>query len=383
MASAACKIVIDTEFRGLIPPLSDDELRQLEANLIADGCLDPLVVWHGCGILLDGHNRLTICGRRGISYRVHEIKLADRAAAKEWIIKNQFGRRNLQPFQRAELALKLEAVWAAKAKENKRAAGGDHGNQHTGGRVPVFPTSGKPAPIHTDAELAKTAGVAKDTIHKAKVIAARATEPIKEKLRRGETTINREYKAIVKAEKRAQQVEAVKSAKLPPGKFHVIVADPPWNYESRAADPTHRAANPYPSMSIADIKHMPVVDRAHDNCILWLWTTNAFMVQAHEVAREWGFEVKTILTWAKDRIGTGDWLRGQTEHCLMAIRGRPTVMLTGQSTLLHGPLREHSRKPEEFYRLVESLCPGSKCELFSRQDRFGWSAFGAEVGAFK
>ncbi|MGA2513319.1 MAG: MT-A70 family methyltransferase, partial [Candidatus Limnocylindrales bacterium] len=92
-----------------------------------------------------------------------------------------------------------------------------------------------------------------------------------------------------------------------------------------------------------------------------------------------GFEPKTILTWAKDRMGTGDWLRGQTEHCLMCVRGHPTVTLTNQTTLLHGPMREHSRKPDEFFTLVESLCPGSKLELFAREARPGWAAWGAEA----
>jgi N6-adenosine-specific RNA methylase IME4 len=149
-----------------------------------------------------------------------------------------------------------------------------------------------------------------------------------------------------------------------------------------SGDPTHRGTCPYPSMPVDDIMAMPVQDRTCENAILWLWTTNAFMVQAHNVAVAWGFTVKTILTWVKNKIGTGDWLRGQTEHCLMCVRGKPVVELTNQTTVLHGPLREHSRKPDEFYAMVETLCPGSKCDLFSRQERTGWVSFGAEVGMF-
>ena len=380
---------IDPEFQALIPPLTDEERTQLEANLKTDGCRDPLVVWNG--MLLDGHNRFSICQRNGIQFKMWEMHFEDRDAAKAWVIRNQFGRRNLTPYVRAELALKLEPLIAEKAKENQGTRTDLLQNSAKSDSATLFqPTPAKPAkaasqppaPVNTRQAVASAAGVSHDTIHKAKVIAEKAPESVKEKLRAGDTTIHREYKAIVKAERKAEQVEAVKTAKLPDGKFHVIVADPPWNYESRAADPTHRAANPYPSMSLADIKAMPVEDRAHDNCILWLWTTNAFMVQAHEVAREWGFEVKTILTWGKDRMGTGDWLRGQTEHCLMCVRGAPVVTLTNQTTLLRGPLREHSRKPNEFYALVEALCPGRKCELFSREDREGWQSFGAEVGLF-
>ena len=89
------------------------------------------------------------------------------------------------------------------------------------------------------------------------------------------------------------------------------------------------------------------------------------------------------MTWAKDRVGTGRWLRGQTEQCLLLSRGQPVVTLGSQSTLLQGPVREHSRKPEEFYGLVESLCPGRKLELFARQQRPGWEAWGAETDKFR
>ena len=79
-------------------------------------------------------------------------------------------------------------------------------------------------------------------------------------------------------------------------------------------------------------------------------------------------------------MGTGDWLRGQTEHCLLAVRGTPVVHLSNQTTLLHGPLRANSQKPDEFYRLVESLCPAPRyAELFQRTEREGWDGHGDEV----
>jgi len=169
---------------------------------------------------------------------------------------------------------------------------------------------------------------------------------------------------------------------LPTGPFRVIVLDPPWQYQKRAEDPTHRARCPYPMMSTDEIKALPVPALAGEDCILWLWTTNAHMPDAFGILDAWGFTHKTILTWAKDRMGTGDWLRGQTEHCILAVKGRPVVQLTNQTTLLPSPLREHSRKPEEFYALVEALCPGSKLELFARRERAGWVSHGNETSRF-
>jgi N6-adenosine-specific RNA methylase IME4 len=114
---------------------------------------------------------------------------------------------------------------------------------------------------------------------------------------------------------------------------------------------------------------MRIADIAHEDCILWLWTTNADLLSgdALRVLEAWQFTPKTMLTWVKDRFGTGDWLRGQSEQCIMAVRGAPTVTLTNQTTVLCAPAHGHSVKPFEFYDLVESLCPAPRyADLFSR-----------------
>lgn len=169
---------------------------------------------------------------------------------------------------------------------------------------------------------------------------------------------------------------------LPTGPFRVIVADPPWAFYKRYADFTHRCAAPYPQMELAEIKNLPVENIVCDDAILWLWVPNAHLPDAFEVITAWGFQYKTALTWGKNRIGVGDWLRGQRERCLFAVRGKPTVSLTNQSTLLKADIREHSRKPEEFYSLVEALCPGSKVELFARTQREGWVSHGDQATLF-
>jgi N6-adenosine-specific RNA methylase IME4 len=81
-------------------------------------------------------------------------------------------------------------------------------------------------------------------------------------------------------------------------------------------------------------------------------------------------------------MGTGEWLRGQTEHCLLGTRGKPVFLHSSDGTVLEAARREHSRKPEEFYALVERVCPGSRVELFSRQQRSGWRAFGNDFDYF-
>ena len=110
---------IDKEFQGLIPSLTEDEYQQLEANIIADGCRDALVTWNG--ILIDGHNRYRICQENDIPFATISKDFPDREAVIEWIIRNQFGRRNLTPFQRAELALKLKPVVEKKAEADRKS----------------------------------------------------------------------------------------------------------------------------------------------------------------------------------------------------------------------------------------------------------------------
>ncbi len=117
--SVAIEIRVDADIAGLIPALSPEELVQLEANIVAEGCRDPLVAWAEKGILLDGHNRHRICQERGIEFDVRELSFADRNAAMAWVIRNQFGRRNLTPYNRGELALKLVEVESAEAIARK------------------------------------------------------------------------------------------------------------------------------------------------------------------------------------------------------------------------------------------------------------------------
>ena len=149
------ELKIDREFQALIPPLSDEEFRQLETNVLKDGCRDALVTWKGT--LVDGHNRYEICSKHDIPFQTVERDFSDRQSAIEWIILNQFGRRNLTAFQRSELALKLKPMIREKAKENK-----DSGLKQN------FTVSQKSDErnIRTDEELAKTAGVSRDTIRK-------------------------------------------------------------------------------------------------------------------------------------------------------------------------------------------------------------------------
>ena len=117
------QITIDKEFKDLIPPLQKEERDQLEANIKAEGCRDPLTVWGD--ILIDGHNRHEICTRLGVPFKTVSVSFPDRSHAIEWIIKNQFGRRNLAPYDRIVLASRLRETLENRGRDNQSKSGGD------------------------------------------------------------------------------------------------------------------------------------------------------------------------------------------------------------------------------------------------------------------
>jgi N6-adenosine-specific RNA methylase IME4 len=188
--------------------------------------------------------------------------------------------------------------------------------------------------------------------------------------------VEREIRVQNKSEKKQEEKNKIANTKPPEGLFQVIVIDPPWPYSSRQNDPTHQISSPYETMTIEDIKAIKIP--AADDSVLWLWATNTFLHDAFHVLEAWGFTYRTTLTWAKDFVGLGDWLGGQTEHCLMSTIGEYKVSRHNESTLLVAPRGSHSEKPDSFYKMVEKLCPGKKIDMFSRKEREGWNGWGAE-----
>ena len=168
---------IDNEFENLIPALTADEYNELEKSILNEGCRDALVTWNGT--LIDGHNRYEICTRHGLPYNTVERVFLCRDDVIEWIIRNQFGRRNLPAYERARLALRLKPVIAERAKEQQ------------GKRADISQNSVESyRPIDTQKEIAKTAGVSHDTIARVEIIEREAPTPIIEASRRGDISVN-------------------------------------------------------------------------------------------------------------------------------------------------------------------------------------------------
>lgn len=172
-----------------------------------------------------------------------------------------------------------------------------------------------------------------------------------------------------------------------------IVADPPWDYgsaevlgagmNSKGVRPGSNSVKRYGSMKHEELCAMKPA--AADNAHLYMWTTNQFLVQAHDICKAWGFKPKTVLTWTKVRkddrsrvsMKMGYYFRGATEHCVFAVRGsQPLVSERAQPTGFLWPRLPHSVKPDAFYDLVEECSSGPYLELFSRRARLGWNVWG-------
>lgn len=175
----------------------------------------------------------------------------------------------------------------------------------------------------------------------------------------------------------------------PAGGFGLIMADPPWSYDMRSEKGYAKSPEAhYRTMDLAAIKALPVELLAAPDCLLWLWALGPQLPQAMEVITAWGFTFKTGGHWAKvgtsgkQHFGTGYILRNAGEPFLIATRGAPKTTRATRSVII-APVREHSRKPDEAFDAASQLMPGvQRLELFSRQNRPGWTSWGDETGKF-
>lgn len=177
---------------------------------------------------------------------------------------------------------------------------------------------------------------------------------------------------------------------LPPGKFDLMVIDPPWRFGvwSRETGLQKSADAHYSTMTIDDVKALPIRSVAADDCLLWLWCTAPMLRQGFEVLDAWQFIYKSMGVWhkrtkhGKTQFGTGFRLRSACEPFLIATIGNPKST-RGVRNLIEGKVREHSRKPNEAYQAAEQLMPDARrLDLFSRENRVGWVCVGDESGKY-
>lgn len=175
-----------------------------------------------------------------------------------------------------------------------------------------------------------------------------------------------------------------------PGGFSTILADPPWRFSNRTGKvaPEHKRLGRYATMSLDEIKALPVADAAADNAHLYLWVPNALLPEGLEVMKAWGFKYVSNIVWAKrrkdggpDGRGVGFYFRNVTELLLFGVKGRMRTLAPGRSqvNMIETRKREHSRKPDEQYKLIEDCSPGPYLEMFARYPQPHWVVWGNEA----
>ena len=309
-------IQIKEEFKKLIPALSVEEFTQLEQNCLAEGIREKIITWNG--FIIDGHNRYEIATRWNLEYQSESKRFDSENDVREWMINNQFGRRNLSNYQRSVLALELESVFSERAKQKQKEAG-------------EVKQKSAEAPIETRKELAKVANVSHDTIAKVKVIEAKASNEVKAQLSTGEVSINQVYQEIKKEEKKInfdqKKAEFEKEIKieninqviilgdsieilpiLENDSFDLLLSDPPYGMDFKSGwNNKEKIANDKIEDTITLFEEVlkNSVPLLKDNAHFYLFGNIDFLPQIKPIIEKY-LNLKSVLIWDRKVIGMGD-----------------------------------------------------------------------------
>jgi len=354
-------MTINPKFRALIPPLAPEELAQLEANIIADGCRDPLVTWRD--MLIDGHNRYEICTRRNIPFKTVSKSFQDEDEAMDWMDANQLGRRNLKPDQFTNLL-------GRRVDRAERKAG----NQYT---IVASSQTATKQKTDTVGDIAKAHGVDRATAYRA-AEKFRAIEKLAETQPEQAQAVRDGVKRFNEVRREIKLEEVKKTVALPTAKYRVIYADPPWKYGDQLTEDYGPVKFHYPAMTIAELCALPVREMSEPDAVLFLWVTSPLLFECLPMIEAWSFKYKTSFVWDKVKHNMGHYNSVRHEFLLICTRGS----CTPDARKLHDSVQSierttHSTKPEKFREIIEELYPhGKRLELFARKETAGWDTYG-------
>jgi len=375
---------------NIFPLVEGAEFDEFVADIRQHGLHEPIIVYGDK--ILDGRNRYRACLAAGIEPTFTVYQGDDPVA---YVISLNLRRRHLDESQRAMVAAKLATL---KLGDNQHSEGLPIGRSSELLNVGERSIARAREVISRGAtELVRAVEHGRVSVSAAADIATQPIQEQREIVARGEREILRAAQEIraKKAEiRRAERIERLavtcnQNSPLPNDRrYAVLYADPPWHFEvyNERSGVERAAGNHYPTMPLEEICALPVSHLATDAAALFLWTTGPHLQESFDVLAAWGFEYKTTVVWVKDKIGLGYFVRNQHELLLVATRGdMPSPSPANRpASVISAPRREHSRKPDEAYALIEQMYPElPKVELFARQKRSGWQTWGNEVRAEK
>jgi N6-adenosine-specific RNA methylase IME4/ParB-like chromosome segregation protein Spo0J len=371
------------------PLIEGAEFDRLVADIAANGLLNPIVILDD--MILDGRNRERACRAAGVELAYVPFTGKDPVA---FVVSQNLARRHLNESQRAMVAAKLATF--EHGGDRSKASIDALSQAATGKLLNVSEPSverAKKVQREGAPELVHAVEQGKISVTAAADVATQPLDEQREIVARGEREILEAAKAIRARKAEQRQVERMErllartrqDSPLPSDRrYPVIYADPPWHFEvyNDESGVERAASNHYPTMPLQDICSLPVADLATDEAILFVWTTSPYLEEALQVVLAWGFKYKTNIAWVKDKIGLGYVVRNRHELLLIATRGDiPSPLPANRpSSVIEAPRREHSRKPDEAYELIERMYPElPKIELFARQARPGWACWGNQA----
>lgn len=379
--------IIDKEFQSLLVPLDEKEKARLEASLRRHGCRDPLSVWKGTNILLDGHNRLEICERANISYKTVEIDLPSREHARLWIEDNQAARRNLSEDVKAIIWASIYRREAKLAVDEKLAKARTAKADRKDGKKPSMEaTVASIEPKErTRAAISKRAGLSERRLRSAIEIGDKSPE-MDLKIRHGELSIAEAKREIKNAElnEKLNGIRAME-AKALRGVYDCVNIDPPWPEDKIERDtrPEQGRSFYWPHMSLDQIREDVRLKLPHfeKDCHVFLWATQTFLRPAFDLLDHWGLKYICMFIWFKNGGPQPfDLPQYNSEFVLYARKGSPKWLTTKAfPTCFKGARRRHGQKPEEWYATLRRVTGGRRLDMYNREkiqdfDGWGWEA---------
>lgn len=367
---------------NLFPEMSESQFDELKQDIAQNGLQMPILMYSGK--VVDGRHRLRACSALGIIPKFAELEASNDKSVEQSVISINLHRRHLTESQKAIIAARL----------TNSSVGS---NQHTAGAV-------------SQRKVAEELGISVDSVQRGKKVLNNGTPELIAAVSEGKIDISNaaklaqlakqdqsqlnfdDIKAIQEASKainkakfesrrveRIQEIEAKRANNKPLesslGTFSVIYADPPWDYMGELAVG-------YPCMSVKEICEMPISQISTDDAVLFMWCSSSLLPEALQVVGAWGFKFKTSAIWDKDFSGQGTYFRQGHEVLMIATKGSvPEVPYDARPTsVLKFKRREHSRKPDEMYQIIDGMYPElNKIELFCRGvPAQGWAGWGNE-----
>jgi N6-adenosine-specific RNA methylase IME4 len=349
------------EYADIFPMLPLEELDTLAADIAANGLLEPITLYEGK--VLDGRNRYVACLNVAVDPRLTQYTGDDPLG---FVVSKNLHRRHLGESQRGAVAEKIANMRQGERTDLEHSAFMQKVSLADAAKM----MNVSPRTVATVRAVKQKAPDLLPKIESGELTAVGAMREVKEREREAKREVNRELVA-----------STAPIAAVPNVRYPVIVLDPPWDWGDEGdVDQFGRARPTYDTMPFSDILALPVADLAEKNAHIYLWITNRSLPKGFQLLEAWGFRYITALTWCKPHFGMGNYFRGSTEHVLFGVRGSLPLLRKDTGTWFSAPRPgRHSAKPDEFYTLVESCSPGPWLEMFARERRAGWAAWGAEV----